>query len=165
MSTFDLKRLGQYSQNMVDFHLVMDLVPTLAHLFFQQKTIPADTVCLSYTQSAILIGLGLQFKKVEDLQSDLGLQVGQILPQFNKLMRKFTKVIRAVYEGDIARQMDKAGGNKAELFEAKEEVRVDMKAELDEEEAEGIVARQDQDRLAFLKKHSKVSKVTKAEID
>ena len=44
---------------MVDFHLDMDLVPTLAHLFFQQKTIPADTVCLSYTQSAILIGMGL----------------------------------------------------------------------------------------------------------
>ena len=58
-------------------------------------------------------------------------------------MRKFTKVIRAVYEGDIERQMDKDGERKAELFEAKEEVRVDMTAELDEEEAEGIVARQD----------------------
>ena len=58
---------------MVDFHLVMDLVPTLAQLFFQQRTIPADAVCLSFTQSAILIGMGLQFKKVEDLQSDLGL--------------------------------------------------------------------------------------------
>ena len=52
---------------MVDFHLVMDLVPTLAQLFFQQRTIPADAVCLSFTQSAILIGMGLQFKKVEDL--------------------------------------------------------------------------------------------------
>ena len=53
---------------MVDFHLVMDLVPTLAKLFFIQATLPKGVVNLSYVQSAILIGIGLQFKKVEDLR-------------------------------------------------------------------------------------------------
>ena len=34
ISVFDLRRLDQYSKNMVDFHLIMDLVPTLAKLHF-----------------------------------------------------------------------------------------------------------------------------------
>ena len=105
ISPFDLKRLDQYSKNMVDFHLIMDLLPTIAKLFFLQKTLPADSVCLSYVQSAILIGMGLQYKKVDDLEADLGLNAGQLLPQFNKLIRKFTKVIRMVYEDDIQKKM------------------------------------------------------------
>ena len=30
ISVFDIKRLDSYSKNLVDFHLVTDLVPTLA---------------------------------------------------------------------------------------------------------------------------------------
>lgn len=56
---FDLKRLESYSKNMVDFHLIMDLVPTMAKMFFQKTLLPKGAVTLSYTQSAILLGLGL----------------------------------------------------------------------------------------------------------
>lgn len=34
VTRYDLKRLELYSQNMVDYHLIMDLVPTLARLHF-----------------------------------------------------------------------------------------------------------------------------------
>jgi N-acetyltransferase 10 len=34
ISVFDLKRLESYSSNLVDFHLIMDLVPTIAKLYF-----------------------------------------------------------------------------------------------------------------------------------
>lgn len=34
ISVFDLKRLESYSNNLVDFHLIMDLVPTIAKLYF-----------------------------------------------------------------------------------------------------------------------------------
>ena len=34
ISVFDLKRLDSYSNNLVDFHLIMDLVPTIAKLHF-----------------------------------------------------------------------------------------------------------------------------------
>jgi len=44
---------------MVDFHLVLDLVPTIAKLFFMKQVMPRGSVNLSYVQSAILIGLGL----------------------------------------------------------------------------------------------------------
>jgi len=87
---------------MVDFHLVMDLVPTLAKLFFTKQTIPKGAVNLSYVQSTILIGIGLQFKKIEEIEGDLGLNSSQILPQFNKMMRKFTKIIKSVFEKEIA---------------------------------------------------------------
>jgi len=70
---FDLRRLDSYSKNLVDFHLVLDLVPTLAKLFFMKNVIPKGAVNLSYVQTAIMIGLGLQFKKVEDIEKDLGL--------------------------------------------------------------------------------------------
>ncbi len=36
VSLFDLKRLESYSKNLVDFHLIMDLVPTLAKLYFSK---------------------------------------------------------------------------------------------------------------------------------
>lgn len=58
---------------MVDFHLIMDLVPVLAKLFFMKTTLPKGAVNLSYVQSAMLIGMGLQYKKIEDLEIDLGL--------------------------------------------------------------------------------------------
>lgn len=103
---FDLRRLESYSNNMVDFHLVLDMVPTLSKLFFLKQTLPRGTVNLSYVQAAILIGLGLQCKKVEDIETDLGLNSAQILPQFNKVIRKFTKVIKSVYTREIEKSMD-----------------------------------------------------------
>lgn len=59
ISPFDLKRLDSYAKNMVDFHLIMDLVPVLAKLFFMKTTLPKGAVNLSYVQSAMLIGMGL----------------------------------------------------------------------------------------------------------
>lgn len=91
---------------MVDFHLIMDLVPTLAKLYFLRRTLPRGAVELSQVQSAALIGMGLQYKKVVDLEADLGLNSSQILPLFNKMIRKFTKTIKQVFEHDVGRQLD-----------------------------------------------------------
>ena len=59
ISMFDFRRLDSYSKNMVDFHLILDLVPTLAKMQYQKKVLPKGAVNMSYAQSAILIGLGL----------------------------------------------------------------------------------------------------------
>ena len=48
ISVFDLKRLDQYSKNMVDFHLIMDLTPVIAKLFFEKQSLPRGAVNLSY---------------------------------------------------------------------------------------------------------------------
>jgi N-acetyltransferase 10 len=45
ISLFDLKRLESYSKNLVDFHLVMDLVPAMARLYF--SVLPPGALNLS----------------------------------------------------------------------------------------------------------------------
>jgi len=48
ISNHDLKRLDSYSKNLCDFHLVMDLVPTIAKLHFMEEVLAKGSVNLSY---------------------------------------------------------------------------------------------------------------------
>lgn len=41
LTQYDIKRLEMYCNNLVDYHLVVDLLPTLARLYFLNKL--ADT--------------------------------------------------------------------------------------------------------------------------
>ena len=38
ITKYDLKRLELYSRNMADYHLITDLLPTIARFFFLQRT-------------------------------------------------------------------------------------------------------------------------------
>lgn len=60
--------------------------------------------------------MGLQFKKLEELEKDLNLNSAQILPLFNKMMRKFSKVIKSVFERDIAQEIDQQKQNAKDLI-------------------------------------------------
>ena len=92
LTEFDLRRLESYADNLVDYHLILDLLPWLAGQLFTQRL----RVHLSFTQQAILLALGLQHKVVEAVGKELGLQVQQVLAQFNKAIRKCTQAIRAI---------------------------------------------------------------------
>lgn len=48
---YDLKRLEMYSRNMVDYHLIMDMVPTIARMFFLNQL---GDISLSAAQSVCL---------------------------------------------------------------------------------------------------------------
>lgn len=37
LTKYDIKRLEMYSNNLVDYHLIMDLVPTLAKVYFLNR--------------------------------------------------------------------------------------------------------------------------------
>ena len=37
VSLYDLKRMEAYTKNMVDYHLILDLLPTVARFFFLKK--------------------------------------------------------------------------------------------------------------------------------
>lgn len=78
----------------------MDLVPAIARLYFY--VLPQGAFNLSPVQAALLVGVGLQHKSVDVLQSDLNLNANQLLPMFNKAMRKFTSLCKASYESEIA---------------------------------------------------------------
>lgn len=62
-SNYDLKRLNAYARSLVDYHVILDLVPSIAKLYFLGKF----QFSISYAQAAILIGLGLQRKQIHEL--------------------------------------------------------------------------------------------------
>uniref|UniRef100_A0A6T6YLF8 RNA cytidine acetyltransferase n=1 Tax=Amorphochlora amoebiformis TaxID=1561963 RepID=A0A6T6YLF8_9EUKA len=101
-SKHDLKRLESYSRNLVDYHLVLDLVPLCASLYFQHRL---EGVSLSHAQAAILMGIGLQRKGVKEMQEQLSLESNQILALFNKSMRKISKHLRGLEEIMAAKEM------------------------------------------------------------
>ncbi|SCV74769.1 BQ2448_7798 [Microbotryum intermedium] len=101
-SPFDLKRLDSYAQNMLDYHVILDLLPTLAGLYFS-KRFPED-VQLSGLQASILLALGLQRKSVEDVEKETEHQVpvAQCLALFSKTIRKLTKTLQTLQKEDVA---------------------------------------------------------------
>ncbi|XP_077423794.1 RNA cytidine acetyltransferase isoform X2 [Vanacampus margaritifer] len=101
-SPYDLKRLELYSRSMVDYHLIMDLVPTVARLFFLKQL---GDVSLSAVQCAMLLGIGLQHKSVEQLEKEVDLPSSQLMGLFNRLVRKFVQVFSSIQEKAIEAEM------------------------------------------------------------
>ena len=75
LTPFDLKRLESYANNMLDYHVILDLMPTVANLYFQKRLGSSKVgeggegqMHLTAVQSSILLALGLQRKSLEDLE-------------------------------------------------------------------------------------------------
>ena len=107
-SAFDLKRLESYSQNMLDYHVIIDLVYPLSRLYFLGlfQSPGEDALKLSAVQSAILIGMGLQKKTVEQIEQDLSISVSQILALFAKSIRKFSIYLNKIVEQGVTEQVE-----------------------------------------------------------
>ncbi|XP_061078586.1 RNA cytidine acetyltransferase [Conger conger] len=101
-SPYDLKRLEMYSRNMVDYHLVMDMIPAVARMFFLKQLGP---VSLSTAQCALLLGIGLQHKTVDDLEKEISLPSGQIMGLFNRLIRKVVQFFSSIQEKAVEAEM------------------------------------------------------------
>uniref|UniRef100_A0A3P9M759 RNA cytidine acetyltransferase n=1 Tax=Oryzias latipes TaxID=8090 RepID=A0A3P9M759_ORYLA len=99
---YDLKRLELYSRSMVDYHLIMDLIPALARMFFLEQL---GDVSLSAAQCALLLGIGLQHKTVEQLEKEIELPSSQLMGLFNRVIRKFVHVFTSIQEKAIEQQM------------------------------------------------------------
>lgn len=100
---FDLKRLDSYASNTLDYHVILDLLPTIATFFFDKRF--AKDVSLSPVQSSILLGLGLQRKSIEDVSVELALPVNQALALFIKSIRKLSATLQAVQKKSISDEM------------------------------------------------------------
>ena len=70
-----------YANSLVDYHLIMDLVPTLAIAYFAGK-LPAT---LSAGQAAIMLSMGLQQNDITEVEKALKLPAQQLLALFNKV--------------------------------------------------------------------------------
>ena len=100
MSPYDLKRLEKFAEQMVDHHLILDLLPSLATLYFTRRLKPAVT--LSRVQESILLGVGLQHKTLEDLEKELRIGSSQLHGIFIKIVRKIATHFRTLVEGGVA---------------------------------------------------------------
>ncbi|OIW18193.1 hypothetical protein TanjilG_31313 [Lupinus angustifolius] len=102
LSPHDMKRLDAYVNNLADFHLILDLVPILTHLYFQEKL----PVTLSYVQASVLLCIGLQNQNISYIEGQIKLgetklERHQILSLFIKVMKKFYKYLNSIASKEI----------------------------------------------------------------
>jgi N-acetyltransferase 10 len=103
---FDLKRLDSYANNMLDYHVILDMLPPIAHLYFSGRL--KSTVTLSGVQRALLLAIGLQRKEFSDLEKEHNLSSSQLMAMFVKIIRKVAAAFRTILEGAVAETMPEA---------------------------------------------------------
>jgi len=102
-----LKRLESYANNMLDYHVVLDLIPTLATLYFTGRL--KSDIKLTGIQSSILLAVGLQHKDLSAIEHELSLPSSQLLAMFIKIMRKMSTHFSALVSGQIEAGMLQRG--------------------------------------------------------
>ncbi|KAJ5824615.1 hypothetical protein N7447_006955 [Penicillium robsamsonii] len=102
-SPFDLKRLDSYANNLLDYHVILDLVPALSDYYFGNRL--DGKVSLSGVQQSILLAIGLQHKNLDDLEKELNLPSSQLLAMFLKIVRKISTHFRGLIESDIEQSL------------------------------------------------------------
>ncbi|XP_055030053.2 RNA cytidine acetyltransferase [Misgurnus anguillicaudatus] len=99
---YDLKRLEMYSRNMVDYHLIMDIIPAIARLYFLKQL---GDVTLSVAQCALLLGVGLQHKHIDDLEKEIDLPSSQLMGLYNRIIRKIVQFFNNLQEKAVEAEM------------------------------------------------------------
>ena len=126
ISLYDLKRLEKYSNNLIDYHLIMDLLPSLAKLYFTTNL--CRECNLSVAQLSILICFGLQHKTVDETAKELTLESSQVLGLFIRSIAKLTKHFRKIEEQTIESNLgfNQLNSTDKELNPLKESLRDEM---------------------------------------
>lgn len=138
ITLYDLKRLEMYSQNMVDYHLIMDLIPSIAKLYFTGKLGPS--INLSVVQAAVFLSLGLQHKLVEEIEEELNLPSSQILGLFNRTVRRICKYLKELVERETEKRISLPAPKQDSLQLTA------LEQDMDDELEEAAVEIQDQQR-------------------
>ncbi|KAL8766936.1 MAG: hypothetical protein Q9209_006417 [Squamulea sp. 1 TL-2023] len=137
-SPFDLKRLDSYANNMLDYHVIIDMIPSIAFLYFTGRLSPA--VSLTGVQQSILLAIGLQRKVLEDVEKELGLPANQLLAMFVKIVRKVASQFRNLVAGTVVETLPAPPSQAQEKRDVDGGVEVITKAaqkDLEEELREG----------------------------
>ncbi|XP_055381005.1 RNA cytidine acetyltransferase [Condylostylus longicornis] len=94
----DLQRLEAYAKNLVEYKLIADLFLSIAQLYFECKL---QSIKLDALQKAILLGIGLQGKTVDNLAKEMNLAGNQILAKFHDLLSKISREFHQILKGQI----------------------------------------------------------------
>lgn len=103
LSPHDRKRLELYGRNLCDHHLITDLLPIIARLYFLGRF--GSDIAVSSVQAALLVGVGLQNKTVDDISKELSLPSNQVLAMFNKAVRKVSIILNGIVEAEEKKSM------------------------------------------------------------
>ena len=115
LTKFDFKRMELYSRNMTNYNMIIDLIPIIAHLYFNKKIY----VPLSYIQAGVLLGVGLQRKNFDEIVKEFNIEINQLLAMFNKMVKKFVGYIKNIYQKDIELEEEKDNEKNKEVLKTK----------------------------------------------
>ena len=115
LTKFDFKRMELYSRNMTNYNMIIDLIPIIAHLYFNRKIF----VSLSYIQAGVLLGVGLQRKNFDNIAEEFNIETNQLLAMFNKMVKKFVAYIKNIYQKDIEIEEEEQNKNNKEILKTK----------------------------------------------
>jgi len=142
MSPFDLKRLESYANNMLDYHVILDLIPDLAKYYFTGPL--KSDIKLTGVQQSILLAVGLQCKDLSSIEQELTLPSSQLLAMFIKIMRKMSTHFGSLVSGahEAAMPQNTIGVSQANASGAHDDEIIDTKfapleTSLEEELEEG----------------------------
>jgi N-acetyltransferase 10 len=116
LTKFDFKRMELYSRNMTNYNMIIDLIPIVAHLYFNKKLI----VSLSYIQAGVLLGVGLQRKSFDSIAEEFNIEPNQLLAMFNKMVKKFVSHIKNIYQKDIEIEEEEQNKKNKEVLKTKQ---------------------------------------------
>ena len=115
LTKFDFKRMELYSRNMTNYNMIIDLIPIIAHLYFNKKIF----VSLSYTQAGVLLGVGLQRKSFDAIAEEFNIETNQLLAMFNKMVKKFVSYIKNIYQKNIEEEEEEQNKKNKEVLKTK----------------------------------------------
>ncbi|CCH40956.1 putative killer toxin resistant protein [Wickerhamomyces ciferrii] len=133
-SPFDLKRLESYSNNLLDYHVIVDLLPGISSLYFAGKI---DGVRLSGVQNAILLAIGLQHKDIDDISKELNLPANQTIAMFSKIIRKISTFFRELLSRSIENTMPEFKDDAVAEIDGEDTPRFEAIKETIEDELDG----------------------------
>jgi N-acetyltransferase 10 len=150
-SPFDLKRLESYANNLLDYHVIVDLLPPISLLYFSGRI---NAVKLTAIQQAILLAIGLQHKSIDDIHKELDIASNQAIAMFSKIVRKISNHFREIlnksientmpeYKDIVAAEMD---GGETAAFASVEEVEGELYQDLEGEGKEALRALKEKQR-------------------
>lgn len=134
LSPFDLKRLESYSNNLLDYHVIVDMLPYLSRTYFLGKF---DSLKLSSVQSAVLLALGLQHKDIDAIAKELNIGNNQAIAMFAKTVKKLSKHLNEVLSEEISKSMPAIEDENLKEMNG-EEIRVNAVDEIERELVEDL---------------------------
>ena len=113
LTPFDMKRLESYGNNLLELQIVVDLLPTLAMLYFGRRLRSADDesdmereLSVSGLSAALLLAIGLQRRSLDDIASELQIAVHQAHTLLCKAVRHIVQSLRALEKRDAEAVVD-----------------------------------------------------------